>query len=378
MVELDNLKTELNDYIIPLKEIHDSLNIDAKEKRLNELEMIMQESDFWNDVVKANNLTKEAKSIRDSLSSYEYLKNSYDDLIGLIDIANEENDEKLLPEIKDLYKDFTKKVDSMRTSLLLSGEYDNLDAIVRLNAGSGGTESCDFCSMLYRMYSRYAQNHNFQMEILDYLDGDEAGIKSVSFLLKGENAYGYMKSEMGVHRLVRISPFNAQGKRQTSFVSCDVMPDIKENVDIEVKEEDLKMDVYRASGAGGQHVNKTSSAVRLTHIPTGIVVACQEQRSQFQNKERALQMLKAKLYLLQKEQNAEKLSDIRGEVRENAFGSQIRSYVLQPYRMVKDLRTGEETGNTDAVLDGDIDRFVSSYLKWLQLGCPDRKVMDNQ
>lgn len=378
MVELDNLKTELNDYIIPLKEIHDSLNIDAKEKRLNELEMIMQESDFWNDVVKANNLTKEAKSIRDSLSSYEYLKNSYDDLVGLIDIANEENDEKLLPEIKDLYKDFTKKVDSMRTSLLLSGEYDNLDAIVRLNAGSGGTESCDFCSMLYRMYSRYAQNHNFQMEILDYLDGDEAGIKSVSFLLKGENAYGYMKSEMGVHRLVRISPFNAQGKRQTSFVSCDVMPDIKENVDIEVKEEDLKMDVYRASGAGGQHVNKTSSAVRLTHIPTGIVVACQEQRSQFQNKERALQMLKAKLYLLQKEQNAEKLSDIRGEVRENAFGSQIRSYVLQPYRMVKDLRTGEETGNTDAVLDGDIDRFVSSYLKWLQLGCPDRKIMDNQ
>lgn len=378
MVELDNLKTELNDYTIPLKEIHDSLNIDAKEKRLNELEMIMQESDFWNDVEKANNLTKEAKSIRDSLSSYEYLKNSYDDLIGLIDIANEENDEKLLPEIKDLYKDFTKKVDSMRTSLLLSGEYDNLDAIVRLNAGSGGTESCDFCSMLYRMYSRYAQNHNFQMEILDYLDGDEAGIKSVSFLLKGENTYGYMKSEMGVHRLVRISPFNAQGKRQTSFVSCDVMPDIKENVDIEVKEEDLKMDVYRASGAGGQHVNKTSSAVRLTHIPTGIVVACQEQRSQFQNKERALQMLKAKLYLLQKEQNAEKLSDIRGEVRENAFGSQIRSYVLQPYRMVKDLRTGEETGNTDAVLDGDIDRFVSSYLKWLQLGCPDRKVMDNQ
>ncbi len=378
MVELDNLKTELNDYTIPLKEIHDSLNIDAKEKRLNELEMIMQESDFWNDVVKANNLTKEAKSIRDSLSAYEYLKNSYDDLIGLIDIANEENDEKLLPEIKDLYKDFTKKVDSMRTSLLLSGEYDNLDAIVRLNAGSGGTESCDFCSMLYRMYSRYAQNHNFQMEILDYLDGDEAGIKSVSFLIKGENAYGYMKSEMGVHRLVRISPFNAQGKRQTSFVSCDVMPDIKENVDIEVKEEDLKMDVYRASGAGGQHVNKTSSAVRLTHIPTGIVVACQEQRSQFQNKERALQMLKAKLYLLQKEQNAEKLSDIRGEVRENAFGSQIRSYVLQPYRMVKDLRTGEETGNTDAVLDGDIDRFVSSYLKWLQLGCPDRKVMDNQ
>ena len=376
MVYLDNLKIELTNYLVPLKEIKDSLNIDAKTKRLNELEMIMQESNFWNDIDKANMLTKESKTIRDALSTYESLENSYNDLVAIIDIANDENDEKLVPEINELYEDFKTKVENMRTSLLLSGEYDNLDAIVKLNAGSGGTESCDFCSMLFRMYTRYAQNHNFELEILDYLDGDEAGIKSVSFLVKGENAYGYMKSEMGVHRLVRISPFNAQGKRQTSFVGCDVMPDIKEDLDIEVKDDEIKVDVYRASGAGGQHVNKTSSAVRITHIPTGIVVACQEQRSQFQNKERAMQMLKAKLYMLKQQQNADKLSDIRGEVRENAFGSQIRSYVLQPYRMVKDLRTGEETGNTDAVLDGDIDRFVSSYLKWLQLGCPDRKVSD--
>ena len=376
MVYLDNLKIELTNYLVPLKEIKDSLNIDAKTKRLNELEMIMQESNFWNDIDKANMLTKESKTIRDALSTYESLENSYNDLVAIIDIANDENDEKLVPEINELYEDFKTKVENMRTSLLLSGEYDNLDAIVKLNAGSGGTESCDFCSMLFRMYTRYAQNHNFELEILDYLDGDEAGIKSVSFLVKGENAYGYLKSEMGVHRLVRISPFNAQGKRQTSFVGCDVMPDIKEDLDIEVKDDEIKVDVYRASGAGGQHVNKTSSAVRITHIPTGIVVACQEQRSQFQNKERAMQMLKAKLYMLKQQQNADKLSDIRGEVRENAFGSQIRSYVLQPYRMVKDLRTGEETGNTDAVLDGDIDRFVSSYLKWLQLGCPDRKVSD--
>ena len=228
------------------------------------------------------------------------------------------------------------------------------------------------------MYNKYAANHNFQVSVLDYLDGDEAGIKSVSFIIKGLYAYGYLKSEMGVHRLVRLSPFNAQNKRQTSFVSLDVMPDIKDNINIEINEDELRYDYYRASGAGGQHVNKTSSAVRITHIPTNTVVACQEERSQLLNKNRAMQMLKAKLYLLKEKEQTEKLSDIRGEVKENAFGSQIRSYVLQPYKMVKDLRTGEETGNTDAVFDGKIEIFINAYLRWLKLGCPDRKVINNE
>ena len=377
LVELDNLKIELNNYQESIKEIHDSLDIENKKKRLNELDMIMQESNFWEDINKANQYTKESKDIKNQINSFDKLNKDYDDILTMIEIANEENDDRIVKEIKSMSEDFIKEIDEFKTKLLLCGEYDNLDSIVRLNAGSGGTESCDFCSMLFRMYNRFAQNHNYDLTIIDYLDGDEAGIKSVSFVVSGENSYGMLKSEMGVHRLVRISPFNAQGKRQTSFVSCDVMPDIKEDLDIELKDEDLKIDYYRASGAGGQHINKTSSAVRITHIPTGIVVACQEERSQFQNRDRAEQMLKAKLFILKQQQNADKLSDIRGEVRENAFGSQIRSYVLQPYRMVKDLRTGEETSNTDSVLNGNIDLFINSYLKWLKLGCPDRKVQEN-
>ncbi len=375
MVELDNIKIELNNYKKDLTEIHDSLNIEGKTKRLDEINMTMQESNFWNNVENANKITKEAKDIENSISNYHSLVDTFEDINSFIDIYNGQTDDKsALEEIRDLYKKFIIKIEETKEELLLSEEYDDLDAIVRLNAGSGGTESCDFCSMLYRMYSKYASNHNFDLIVNDYLDGDEAGIKSVEFLVKGNNAYGYLKSEMGVHRLVRISPFNAQGKRQTSFVSCDVMPDIKTDINVEVKPEEIKMDTYRSSGAGGQHINKTSSAVRLTHIPTGIVVACQEERSQIQNRERAMQMLKSKLFFLKQKENEMKLSGIRGEVKENAFGSQIRSYVLQPYRMVKDLRTGEETGNTDAVLDGDIDRFIMSYLKWIKLGCPDRKV----
>ena len=375
MVQLDNLKSELNNYEISLKEINNSLDINSKEKRILELNKMMEEQNFWNDAGKANKLTKELKNIKNEMDFYNSLKNDYEDILTLIDIANEENDEKLVPEISKMSNELKIKIDSFKTKLLLSGEYDNLDAIIRLNAGSGGTESCDFCQMLFRMYTRYVQSHDYNMEVIDYLDGDEAGIKSVTFVVSCEYAYGLLKSEMGVHRLVRISPFNAQGKRQTSFVSCDVMPDIKDNIDIDIKDEDLKIDYYRASGAGGQHINKTSSAVRITHIPTGIVVSCQEQRSQFHNKDRAMQMLKAKLFILEQQKNTSKINDIRGEVKENAFGSQIRSYVLQPYRMVKDLRTGEETGDTDSVLDGNIDDFISSYLRWLKLGCPDRKVV---
>ena len=375
MVQLDNLKSELYSYEDSLAEINNSLDISNKEKRILELNKMMEETGFWNDPNKANKLTKELKDIKNEIDFFNALKTDYDDIIALIDIANEENDEKLIPEINKMFNEFKTKIESFKTKLLLSGEYDNYDAIIRLNAGSGGTESCDFCQMLFRMYTKYVQSHNFSMQIIDYLDGDEAGIKSVAFIVSCDYAYGLLKSEMGVHRLVRISPFNAQGKRQTSFVSCDVMPDIKEDLDIDIKDEDLKIDYYRASGAGGQHINKTSSAVRITHLPTGIVVSCQEERSQFNNRDRAMQMLKAKLFILKQQQNASKINDIRGEVKENAFGSQIRSYVLQPYRMVKDLRTGEETGDTDGVLDGNLDNFINSYLRWLKLGCPDRKVV---
>ena len=377
MIELDNLKIELGDKKNLLDEIKSSLDIDKKNNRIVEINHLMESSSFWDDVDKANTISKELKDITDSIDTYNSLCKSYVDIKELIDLANNEDDKSFVTEIISQYNEFVNKLDAVRTALLLSGEYDRLDAILRLNAGSGGTESCDFCQMLYRMYNKFASNHNYSVSILDYLDGDEAGIKSVSFMIKGEYAYGYLKSEMGVHRLVRLSPFNAQNKRQTSFVSLDVMPDIKENINIELNEDDLRYDYYRASGAGGQHVNKTSSAVRITHIPTNTVVACQEERSQQLNKNRAIQMLKAKLFILKQKENDDKLKNIRGEVKENAFGSQIRSYVLQPYKMVKDLRTGEETGNTDAVFDGKIELFINAYLKWLKLGCPDRKVQSN-
>ncbi|MEQ2365214.1 peptide chain release factor 2, partial [Coprococcus sp. CLA-AA-H190] len=254
-----------------------------------------------------------------------------------------------------------------RIKTLLSEEYDGDNAIVTLHAGAGGTEACDWVSMLFRMYTRWAEKHGFTTTVLDYLDGEEAGIKSVTVEIAGENAYGYMKSEKGIHRLVRISPFNAAGKRQTSFASCDVMPDIEEDLDIEINEDDLRIDTYRSSGAGGQHINKTSSAIRITHLPTNIVVQCQNERSQHMNKDKAMQMLKAKLYLLKQQENQEKLSGIRGEVKDNAWGSQIRSYVMQPYKLVKDHRTGAESSNVDAVMDGDIDLFINAYLKWNNL-----------
>ena len=377
MVALDNLKIELNSKRDVLTEIYNSLDIDSKNKRIEEINHLMEKPEFWNDVENANLISKELKDITDSINTYNSLHKSFNDIEELVSLAYSENDEALAKDILKQFDELSIKIDDVRTSLLLSGEYDRLDAILRLNAGSGGTESCDFCQMLYRMYNKYALNHDLQFSILDYLEGDEAGIKSVSFLIKGEYSYGYLKSEMGVHRLVRLSPFNAQNKRQTSFVSLDVMPDIKDEINIDINDDDLRFDYYRSSGAGGQHVNKTSSAVRITHIPTNVVVACQEERSQQLNKNRALQMLKAKLYLLKQKENDEKLKGIRGEVKDNAFGSQIRSYVLHPYKMVKDLRTGEQTNNTDAVFDGKIEIFINAYLRWLKLGCPDRKVLNN-
>ena len=325
----------------------------------------MEEPGFWDDPDRSTKLMKEAKNLKDTVNGFKALEQEYEDISVMIEMGYEENDPELIPEIAQMLEELESKLESLRITTLLSGEYDNNNAILRLNAGAGGTESCDWCSMLYRMYTRWAERKNFSIEVLDYLDGDEAGIKSVTFQVNGTNAYGYLKSEKGVHRLVRISPFNAQGKRQTSFVSLDVMPDIEEDVDVEIRDEDLRVDTYRSSGAGGQHINKTSSGFRITHIPTGIVVQCQNERSQFQNRDKAMQMLKAKLYLLQKEANAEKLSDIRGEVKEIGWGNQIRSYVMQPYTLVKDHRTNAETGNVDAVLDGSIDLFINAYLKWI-------------
>ncbi len=366
IVELDQMKTELSGYESTLEEVKDSLDLEGKSKRIEELEMEMEAPGFWDDPDASNRKMKELKNLKDTKELCEKLETQYSDIETLIEMGYEEEDSELASEIRSELDEFIAELDALRIETLLSGEYDKNNAILKLNAGAGGTESCDWCSMLYRMYTRWAEKRGFAVEVLDYLDGEEAGIKSVTFQVNGMNAYGYLKSEKGVHRLVRISPFNAQGKRQTSFVSLDVMPEIEEDLDIEINPEDLRIDTYRSSGAGGQHINKTSSAIRITHLPTGIVVQCQNERSQFQNKDKAMQMLKAKLYMLKQEANAEKLSDIRGEVKDIAWGNQIRSYVLQPYKLVKDLRTNQEVANADAVLDGGLDPFINAYLKWIQ------------
>lgn len=330
---------------------------------MEELERKIEEPGFWDDTDNSQNVMRELKSLKDKLQTIHDLYTSYEDIETLIEMAYEENDQGMIPEIEDEIRKFEENYELLRIQTLLSGEYDRCNAIVTLHAGAGGTESCDWAGMLYRMYSRWAERHGFGMQVLDYLDGDITGIKTVTFEVSGENAYGYLKSEKGVHRLVRISPFNAAGKRQTSFASCDVVPDMEDDIDISIEEDELKVDTYRASGAGGQHVNKTSSAIRITHLPTGIVVQCQNERSQHHNREKAMQMLKAKLQLLKEQEQADKVSDIRGEVKEIGFGNQIRSYVMQPYTMVKDHRTNEESGNVTAVLDGALDPFMNAYLK---------------
>ncbi len=373
MVELDNLKYTLSTCEKPLREVHDSLDLENKEKRIAELDRMMEEPGFWEDPEQSTKIVRENKSLKDTVERYRKLESAYQDLNDMIELANEENDEDLVPEIRSMYEEFTSNLNELKEETLLTGEYDANNAILRLNAGAGGTESSDWCSMLYRMYTRWAEQRGYSVEVLDLLDGDVAGIKSVTIQVNGENAYGRLRSEHGVHRLVRISPFNAAGKRQTSFVSCDVMPELTNDIHVDINPDDLRIDTYRSSGAGGQHINKTSSAIRITHLPTGIVVTCQNERSQFQNKDKAMQMLEAKLYLLEKQKEEEKADAIRGDVKDIAWGSQIRSYVLQPYTMVKDHRTGYSTGNVDAVLDGAIDDFITAYLTWKSLGCPDMK-----
>lgn len=335
-----------------------------KKLKVEEIEAIMEEPDFWDSAEKSQSYVRELKQLKDTIESYASLKQQYDDIATLVEMGYEENDSSLIVEIGEELEQFAEALEEMRLDTLLSGPYDKDSAILTLHAGAGGTESCDWASMLCRMYQRFADKKGYSVEMLDFLEGEEAGYKSVTLQINGTNVYGHLKSEHGVHRLVRMSPFNAAGKRQTSFVSCDVMPQIEEDVDVEINEDDLKIDTYRSSGAGGQHVNKTSSAIRITHLPTGIVVQCQNERSQFQNKDKAMQMLKSKLYLLKQQENQEKESGIRGEIREINFGNQIRSYVLQPYTMVKDHRTGAESANAQGVLDGNIDLFINAYLRW--------------
>ena len=324
----------------------------------------MEEPGFWDEPEESQKIMKNLKDLKDQVETVEHLEQSYEDIGLLIEMAYEEEDESVLPEIEEELNAFEEGYESLRIQTLLSGEYDKYNAIVTLHAGAGGTESCDWASMLYRMYSRFAERKGFGVKVLDFLEGDVAGIKTVTFEVSGENAYGYFKSEKGVHRVVRISPFNSAGKRQTSFASCDVIPDIEDNIDdIELSDDELKIDTYRASGAGGQHVNKTSSAIRITHLPTGIVVQCQNERSQHHNRDKAMQMLKAKLKLLKEQEQADKVSDIRGEIKEIGFGNQIRSYVMQPYTLVKDHRTGAESSNVGAVLDGALEPFINAFLQ---------------
>ncbi|WP_408070202.1 peptide chain release factor 2 [Butyrivibrio sp. JL13D10] len=370
MVILDQMKVELANQRETLDEVTGSLDLDSKKKMIEELSREMEEPTFWDDAEKANKKTRTLKGMQDLVASVDALHKQYDDIMDLIDLQNAEgvDDDDMAAEIREELDSFENTLEEIRINNLLSGEYDSCNAILRLAAGAGGTEACDWCNMLYRMYTRWAERKGFKIEVLDILDGDEAGLKYVQFQIDGTNAYGLLKSEKGVHRLVRISPFNAQGKRQTSFVSLDVMPDIEDDLDVEINPEDLRIDTYRSSGAGGQHINKTSSAIRITHLPTNIVVTCQNERSQFQNKDKAMQMLKAKLYMLKLEEQQAKIDGIRGEVKDIAWGNQIRSYVLQPYTMVNDTRTGEKSSNADGVLDGDLDPFINAYLKWLATG----------
>jgi peptide chain release factor 2 len=336
-----------------------------KKDRVEELDKTMEEPGFWDNPEHSTAVVQESKKLKGVIERYESLCADREDMLTLIEIGEEESDASLAAELEESFQAFEAQFEELRIETLLSGEYDKDNAILTLHAGAGGTESCDWASMLCRMYERWADKKGFQVEVLDFLDGDEAGYKSVTLQINGMNAYGYLKSEHGVHRLVRISPFNAAGKRQTSFVSCDVMPDIEEDLDVEILDDDIRIDTYRSSGAGGQHINKTSSAIRITHFPTGIVVQCQNERSQHMNKDKAMQMLKAKLYLLKQQEQLDKANGIRGEAKEIGWGSQIRSYVMQPYTMVKDHRTNAEVSNVQGVMDGNIDPFVNAYLAWI-------------
>ena len=368
MLQFEELRLGLLAQEGELKNLYEAMDIENKKSRLEELEAQTAVSGFWNDQENSQKVVREMSHIKNVLKGYEKLRSAYDDTLTLIELAIEMDDESVYEEAKKGYDFVMADLETQKLSTLLTGEYDENNAILTFHAGAGGTEAQDWAQMLYRMYTRWAERHGFKYKILDYLDGDEAGIKSASILIEGENAYGFLKSEAGVHRLVRISPFDASGRRQTSFASLEVMPELSDETDIEINEGDLKVDTYRSGGAGGQHVNKTESAVRITHIPTGVVVACQNERSQFQNREVAMKMLKAKLAEIKEREHLEKIEDIKGVQKEIGWGNQIRSYVFMPYTLVKDHRTNFEMGNVASVMDGDIDGFINAYLKAKSLG----------
>ena len=363
MVEFEELRLRLLDSEKPIENLKEALAIDSLKAEVEELEKESAAPDFWDDMENSQKVMQKIGSLKAKVTGYESLRSDYEDALVMIELADEEGDLSLLDDCTASVKDIETRVEDMTLSTLLSGEFDGKNALLTFHAGAGGTEAQDWAEMLFRMYNRWGERHGYKVSTLDYLDGDVAGIKSATILVEGENAYGYLKGEMGIHRLVRVSPFDSSGRRHTSFASVEVMPEIDDDVNVEIREEDIKMDVYRASGAGGQKVNKTSSAVRLTHIPTGIVVSCQIERSQHQNREVAMRMLKSKLVEIKERENLERIEDIKGDQKEIAWGSQIRSYVFMPYTLAKDHRTGFEMGNITAVMDGDIDGFINAYLK---------------
>ncbi|WLV23971.1 peptide chain release factor 2 [Aciduricibacillus chroicocephali] len=362
-MELSEIKQKLDQITSRVEDFRGSLDLDTKKTRIGELEELMSAGDFWNDQESAQKVINEANGLKSYVNSFEEIAGRLDDLEVSYELVKEENDAELFAELEQEIQTLTNDVGDFELQMLLSDPYDANNAILELHPGAGGTESQDWASMLLRMYQRWAEDKGYKVETLDYLPGDEAGVKSVTLMIKGHNAYGYLKAEKGVHRLVRISPFDSSGRRHTSFVSCDVIPELTEDVDIEIKSDDLKIDTYRSSGAGGQHVNTTDSAVRITHTPTNTVVTCQSERSQIKNREQAMKMLKAKLHQLELEKKQAEVAELRGEQKEIGWGSQIRSYVFHPYSMVKDHRTNTEAGNVQGVMDGDIDQFIDAYLR---------------
>ena len=362
VIEYDAYKQKLLALEPTLKELEQALNIESARKELSELQIETEQEGFWNDVERSQRIAQKIKRLENKIKKYDHLVSDWEDTLTLCEMAQEEDDASQLDEVAQGCETLEKEISERRLAALLTGEYDANNAILTFHAGAGGTEAQDWTEMLYRMYTRWAERHGFTYQLLDYEDGDEAGIKSASILIEGDNAYGYLKSENGVHRLVRVSPFDANARRQTSFSALEVMPEIEDDSEIEIRPEEIEMQVFRSSGAGGQHINKPSSAVRLIHIPTGVVVSCQTERSQFQNRDNCMKMLRAKLAEMKAQQHAEKISDIKGVQMKIEWGSQIRSYVFMPYTLVKDTRTGFETGNIQNVMDGDIDGFINAYL----------------